>query len=107
MNERDRLAYKGITKKMLRTLVQRLVLILPVEDQATSTQAMCKSTCSNVTVYYDVQLKREVCGQTRTQFMRTRLADMRKFLAHCMAKDVELMSHPTYGLCDLGTATSY
>ena len=30
--EKDRLKYKGITKKMIEVAVQRLVLIVPVEE---------------------------------------------------------------------------
>ena len=52
MSKKDHLSYTGITKKTLRTPVQRLVLILPIKDQtlsnqATSNQETSISTCSN------------------------------------------------------------
>ena len=37
LSEKDRLEYKGITKKRLRVPVQRLVIILPVEERDTDT----------------------------------------------------------------------
>ena len=64
LSETDRLLYKGITKKRLRVPVQRLVLILPVEErdqvlpgvQAGVDPAPLEKVCSSVnrTSSYDV-----------------------------------------------------
>ena len=34
LTEREKLIYKGVTKKYIRVAIQRLVLILPVEEQS-------------------------------------------------------------------------
>ena len=74
LSEADRLLYKGITKKRLRVPVQRLVLILPVEErvqvlpgvQAGADPAPLEEVCDRVirTNSYDV-----VWWQ-RTRYMR-------------------------------------